>query len=193
VIGFLFPRRYLADQVCTVVTVFVVAGSVGFAVLAAVSRATGTSVDGSAVVALAAVPALLGAAAASFVASERVARRARAVVDPRFPHRDEIVDVVVRGRDRAFSTRDRELAVGYAAALRPYLAFQLAQMLLVYANVVVALTAMSTVEAPTPLVGWAVAAAVVAAGASVVVWVRQSGRIKRFLAADENAPFAHTP
>jgi hypothetical protein len=185
VIWHLFPRRYLAGQVRLVALVPVVTGCVVFALLSVWARMMREPVHLAVLVSLAAVFALVSAAAACFVASVRITRCAQLRFDDRFPHRAEIVDVVVRGRTRELSSDERVLATKYAVALRPYLAFQFAQLLCIAGSVVVSLASMAMV-APSPfLVGVAVGTLVVCA-AVVALWVVEAGRVRRFIAANEH-------
>jgi amino acid transporter len=188
VIWHLFPRRYLATQVRMVALVCAVAGCLAFGVAAVGARMSAEPTRLPELVSFSAVAAFIAAAVACLVASVRIARCAQRRFDSRFPHRPDIVDAVVRGRDHEFSPDDRVLATKYAVALVPYLAFQLWQMLFILASLVVSLIALAgpASGAGAPLVIGAAAIAPVIGVAMVALWLVESTRVRRFLAANEH-------
>jgi amino acid transporter len=171
-----------------VALVCAVAGCVAFGAAAAGARMSGEPMRVPELVAFSAVAAFIAAAVACLVASVRIARCAQRRFDSSFPHRSDIVDAVVRGRDHEFSLDDRVLATKYAVALVPYLAFQLWQMLFILASLVVSLVALAGTAsgAGAPLVVGAAAIAPAIGVAMALLWRVESTRVRRFLAANEH-------
>jgi hypothetical protein len=183
-----YPRRYVAKQVRMVVLAFGVGAAIAFPLLVVAFRMLDDEPESAPVIlGFSLMFASITASFACLVALIRLGRRARARVDGDFPHRAAVTDVVIKGRDRELSLDDLVLATKYAVALLPYLAFQQAQLVLLCTGLLLSQFTMAIGASTGPnrlgLVGAAMV--VVAVAGSVALWVVQSRRVRRFLAANQ--------